>query len=224
MKIKAFLSSFFIFNLLVLSGCFKAESDKELEKYYTPNQIKKMERSRKHLFENILPKIEKQIKKETIDMPDGSRLFRQYHPNGKLWIEISLKNGKPDGIRRDFYASGQLLSETTFKAGKKEGFWNDYYENGQLWCERAFKNDELDGIFKVYYLDGKLKSEACCYKDDRLNGIFKVYDENGKLLSENSWKNGILDGEAKHFDKNGNLVNVVVYKDGRVVEKKFYSQ
>ena len=39
---------------------------------------------------------------------------KDYHENGKLSIEMTFKNGKPDGLAKAYDESGKLIQQATF--------------------------------------------------------------------------------------------------------------
>jgi len=82
----------------------------------------------------------------------------EYHPNHKLFIEGSYKDGKREGEWKSWYENGNLWSVGTFKAGVQVGKTMTYYENGNLRYSGIYDNNE------------------------KRTGTWKFYDENNNLL------------------------------------------
>lgn len=91
-----------------------------------------------------------------------------YYKNGQLKHEVSLVNGKPEGLAVMYFESGNILSKTYWKNGKRHGTSVFYYENGNVEQESVFKED-LYQITKAYTEDGFLKQ-------------IRVYDSLGRLF------------------------------------------
>ena len=69
---------------------------------------------------------------------------------------------KDNGDERwvEHYPNGQLWKEGTLKDGKKHGPYVRYYPNGQLWLKGAFKDGKKHGPYVAYDYNGQLKSEG----------------------------------------------------------------
>ena len=107
----------------------------------------------------------------------------------QLESEISIKNGRIDGVIRSYHENGNLQSQRFWKEGKAHGEYKVYSQSGQLLKEGAFKNGQMEGIWKEYFENGKLKAEMS-YVNDKLDGVVKEYDETGKLKSQVTYKEG----------------------------------
>jgi len=117
--------------------------------------------------------------------PDGSVTKRTFKADGKLFAEITKKNGKKNGITKNFYGNGKVSVETTYKDDKKEGESVWYYTDGKV-CQRTiYRNDLKDGIDRHYYKNGKLSAEIP-YKNGRVDPGLKEYSTEGKLITNNS--------------------------------------
>jgi antitoxin component YwqK of YwqJK toxin-antitoxin module len=67
---------------------------------------------------------------------------------------------------------------------------------------------------KEYYANGKLKSEQS-FKDGKLEGIFKVYYESGQLRKVGFYKNGKREGPFKTYYDNGQVVIDEFFLNGK---------
>jgi hypothetical protein len=121
---------------------------------------------------------------ETIN-PDGSVTKRTFKADGKLFAEITKKDGKKNGITKNFYDNGKVSVQTNYKDDKKEGESIWYYTDGKI-CQRTlYKNDEKEGIDKHYYKNGKLAAEIP-YKNGKVEPGMKEYSKEGRQINANS--------------------------------------
>ena len=82
--------------------------------------------------------------------------YIEYYPNGMKWREVTLKDGKEDGLFTEWYENGQKSFEGTYKDGKSDGLGTEWYENGQKMYEGTIKDDELISK-KEWNEDGSVK-------------------------------------------------------------------
>ena len=54
--------------------------------------------------------------------------------------QVSIKNGKKDGLWVYYHDNGKLWKSGTFKDGKEDGPFVFYHENGQLWKKGTYKD------------------------------------------------------------------------------------
>jgi hypothetical protein len=121
---------------------------------------------------------------ETVN-PDGSVTKRTFKADGKLFAEITKRDGKKNGLTKNFYDNGKVSVQTNFKDDKKEGESIWYYTDGKV-CQRTiYKNDEKDGIDTHYYKNGKVAAEIT-YRNGNAEPGLKEYSKEGKLISINS--------------------------------------
>jgi hypothetical protein len=117
--------------------------------------------------------------------PDGTITKRTFKPDGKLFAEITKRNGKKNGPTKNFYDNGKVSVQTNYKDDLKDGESVWYYTDGKV-CQRTnYKNDKKDGIDRFYYKNGKLAAEVP-YKYGEVEPGMKEYSRDGKLISNNS--------------------------------------
>ena len=105
---------------------------------------------------------------------------KEYHSNGKLKREYTLKNGVKDGLEKGYYENGQINIETPYLNGRRNGTAKRYRENGTIDRETIYK----DGIiisYKMFYENGKISEEGNGIPPLLRNGPVKGYYESGKL-------------------------------------------
>ena len=81
------------------------------------------------------------------------------HENGKKEKEITIKDGKPDGLWTWWHENGQKKAEANYKDGKPaDGLYTLWHENGQKKYEATFKDGKQIST-KKWDQDGKLTEE-----------------------------------------------------------------
>ena len=73
------------------------------------------------------------------DTPYTGKVFRLYK-NGQKQGELTLKNGKIDGLWLYWYENGEKQQETNYKNGKKNGLQLGWHKNGQKAIEENYKD------------------------------------------------------------------------------------
>ena len=68
---------------------------------------------------------------------ENTGVVRTYHDQEqtKLKTEYFQLNGKINGIYREYHDNGELCVEVNYIDGKKNGIYKSYYENGQIYEE-----------------------------------------------------------------------------------------
>ena len=75
-------------------------------------------------------------------------------PTQKKDNNVSIEKTE-DGltIRKTHYKNGTIKSEVSLKDGKREGLEKTYYENGKLQTKVSYKNGKENGIKQFYKKD-----------------------------------------------------------------------
>ena len=58
--------------------------------------------------------------------------YREYYPNGTLRLEVSIKNGTPEGTYVIYYPDGKIAEVRSYYHGIFHGEWRTYNEHGKL--------------------------------------------------------------------------------------------
>ena len=110
--------------------------------------------------------------KEQGNFKNGKRVgvWVEYNKDGRLWREVTYKNGKKvTWVQYKYHSNGQLRTKETYKDGKFDGPWVRYYDNGQLELKGTFKDVKYDGPWVGYYANGQLGFKGT-YKDGNVDG------------------------------------------------------
>lgn len=137
-------------------------------------------------------------------------------------LQVSAQNkyneaGKREGDWKGYYASNNLKYEGTFSNGKETGIFT-YYEDSperKIKATRDFTKDPNKN-FAIFYFEGKKMSEGW-YKNQQKVGKWVYYHKGGiDVMSEETYKNGLLDGERVVYYQNGKKSEVEPYKNGKL--------
>lgn len=117
---------------------------------------------------------------------------KEYHPNGKIMKEYSLKNGKIEGSYKTYDELGRLVSDQYCKDGVPNGYIRTYFPGGQLKSEGNIQPDgDISGPSREYFENGNIKVESMVSgKFPEISTQTKIYSESGKLRTEMSSSNG----------------------------------
>jgi len=151
---------------------------------------------------------------------------REYYPSGKVKIQATYKDDKPEGIWREYSEEGEIEKSYIFKngvvigegivteMGVKDGFWKEYYVNGQLKAEGDYKNDRRVGEWKYFHRNGKLEQIGAYLDDGTLDGPWKWYYESGITWREEVYYEGKIDGMYVEYDDLGNIITKGEFIEG----------
>ncbi len=84
-------------------------------------------------------------------------LWKTWHPNGKLYKEGYVKNGKEHSEYQEYYENGALKYQYNYVMGEKDGKWLSWYESGSPYTERNFKMGKLHGRLVHYDEEGNAR-------------------------------------------------------------------
>lgn len=196
----------------------------------------------KHAYGDGKPRIEQNVAKFSDDHYEAHGAYREFHPNGQVFIEgqfergrregewsfwfengqlnrkCSYSNGQPNGSWDVFRADGTLKAKRSFKNGLRDGTWLTYDDAGkQVLNEEQYAQGKADGLWKVWFPNGKPRLEAG-YKLGQRHGPLTEWNEKGEKVRELNFVEDKLDGPAFRVTPDGRRVEEV-YKDGRPVPK-----
>lgn len=112
-----------------------------------------------------------------IDETPINGLYRTYHSNGNVKMEVYSKNGKPNGQGKFYNKDGTLKYEGTFENGAPTGAFYHYYRNGNVHNEQNYADGVLHGVQQTFDKTGKLSVEVVYEKGKALSGYVMVNGE-----------------------------------------------
>jgi antitoxin component YwqK of YwqJK toxin-antitoxin module len=187
-------------------------------------------------------RIEREIAHYSDNHFEAHGIYREYYPNGKLFVEGQFRNGrqhgewtfyfdngqlnrkatyqdgKPDGPREVFRADGTLSAKRGFSDGLRDGDWITYDETGKKpLAEEHYVKGKEDGVWKYWYPNGQMKQQISLNQGKR-HGNTTEWDEKGEKRFEANFVDGKLHGTATRWFPGGRKV-VQKYEEGRLVSQ-----
>lgn len=106
---------------------------------------------------------------------------------------------------------------------KKEGQWLSYHYNGMMNDSSFYVNGKRVGTSIGWYPNGYIYDSLILDKNGK--GVIYGWFDNGNpgyvgKYSEGEKKDGIW----KYFHKNGKLSSLETYKDGKIIDRKYYNE
>jgi antitoxin component YwqK of YwqJK toxin-antitoxin module len=142
--------------------------------------------------------------------------YKEFHPNGKVFIEGQFRKGRQEGEWKYYFDNGQLNRTAAFKAGKPNGSWSINRADGTLQAKRGFKDGKRDGEWITYDDTGKKPKSEEHYIAGEQDGVWKSWYPNGQLRHEVNFKAGKQDGSQTEFDEKGQKILELNFADGKL--------
>jgi antitoxin component YwqK of YwqJK toxin-antitoxin module len=187
-------------------------------------------------------RVEREVAKYSDESFKADGKYKEYHPNGKPFIEGQFKEGNQEGEWTYYFDNGQINRKAIYKDGKPDGSWDTFRADGTLQAKRSFKEGlrdgewityddtgkiplteehyakgEPDGVVKVYFPSGKIRRQVN-FKNGKQDGAFVEWNDQGEKLAEINYVDGKLDGAATRYLPGGKKI-VQTYKDGKFVSE-----
>ena len=94
--------------------------------------------------------------------------------------DVTMKNGKPDGLLKFYYNTGEIAIEQEFSEGVPDGYGQAFYKNSVLRSKGYLDMNIRVGIHKDYYPSGKIKEYRYFENDTAI--YIKIYDDAGRII------------------------------------------
>jgi hypothetical protein len=72
----------------------------------------------------------------------GSKKYTENYPDGRLKVEVELKNGQKHGTYKEYYPNGEIKIKGEYRKDLQDGIWRYYDEAGKQTSKRRFRNGE----------------------------------------------------------------------------------
>lgn len=145
---------------------------------------------------------------------DGGQTY--YHPNGKVAIEVNMKAGKEEGVKKEYNTNGELVQETYFNGGAIDASKTKTYE--------PKKPESADAVKAPEEKEQKANAPTVTGTEQKANtGTFNgegywILYKNGQITMKGTFaKRKLIEGEERVYDNNGILIQVKLYKGGKYV-------
>lgn len=158
--------------------------------------------------------VRQQFTYNAMGVRDGAQTY--YHPNGKVAIEVTVKNGKEEGWMKEYNTNGELVQETFHTGGVIDTTKTKTYEPKKAENVAATKAPEdIDNS----------KENAPTIKPGAgevpNQGVFDgkgfwILAKNGQITFKGTFENyKLIDGEQRIYDENGKLIQIKLFKGGK---------
>jgi antitoxin component YwqK of YwqJK toxin-antitoxin module len=161
-------------------------------------------------------RVEKQVAKFSDNSLAADGVYREFHPNGKPFIEGQFVKGRQEGEWTYYYDNGQMNRKVTFKDGKPNGSWEVFRADGTKMAKRGFKDGLRDGEWINYDDSGKKPRSEEHYLAGEKDGVWKTWYPSGQQRQQASFKNGKLNGSSIEWDDKGVKRVEAEYADGKL--------
>lgn len=113
--------------------------------------------------------------------------LRDYFPDQSLRLEMTIKDGKPQGSYVVYHENGKPHEVRAYRNGLFHGTWRTYNEAGMLVAEAEYRDNLKQGTWHVWDDNGVMRYETH-YTLGKKSGTWLMWDEKGKLISEKSYE------------------------------------
>lgn len=168
------------------------------------------------------------------DLDRNTGMFKRWHPNGQLAQDFLFNDyGIRDGVQKYYHENGKLEVEVNIKEGREEGTLKRYYANGDLQQVAEFNGGVINAA-KSRYIKPAHRVETNAPEADakpaparkteettnavqfRENGFNTLYDRELRISQQGEFKAGKLwNGKYYRYNGSGVLYRIEVYQDGR---------
>jgi hypothetical protein len=169
------------------------------------------------------------------DLDRNTGNFMRWHSNGQLAQEFTFNDyGTRDGVQKYYHENGRLEVEVSIKEGKEDGTLTRYYANGDLQEVAQFNDGVINAnnskyVRPVHTVEApkpepaakpapeKTVEEVTNAVAFRDNGFNTLYDKQLRLSQQGEFNKGKLwNGKYYRYNKaTGELLKIEVYVDGR---------
>tara|TARA_B100000809_G_C15110242_1_gene520306 strand:+ start:1064 stop:1798 length:735 start_codon:yes stop_codon:yes gene_type:complete len=146
------------------------------------------------------------------------RWTKPYKNTAMIHYSGQFNDDTPYGDFIYYYKSGNMQSKMRFSDNGITAYSLMYHESsGYMMARGKYSNQQKDSLWVYYDNQGQLKSQES-YKDGKLNGQRVIYYEpvNGqyRVARYEYYTDGILDGQFKEYYPNTKIKLEGTYKDG----------
>jgi len=134
---------------------------------------------------------------EKNDSTKFNGVYKSYR-DGYLYSEVTLKDGKKEGLAKKFYKNGRINTEVYYKNNIKVDTSRWYYTDGKIYRETPYQNGVVHGIQKKYHRNRLLKAEIPYVYGKRKVGLKEYSIYNNPVKSYPSISHIITDKRAEN--------------------------
>lgn len=122
-----------------------------------------------------------------------------------------------------FHASGFLSSRGNYVYGKRDGLWLLYYDNGNLQDSTVYDHGNVVGTRLSWHRNG-FAADSAVYNPDGSGVVFSWFDNGMPSLAGRQSAGHKQNGQWQYFHRNGKPASIETYKDGKLLDKKYFDE
>tara|TARA_R110002073_G_scaffold139232_2_gene289369 strand:- start:143816 stop:144490 length:675 start_codon:yes stop_codon:yes gene_type:complete len=145
-------------------------------------------------------------------------IWKKYYSNDRLRYVGSFEHGKEVGVFK-YYSAASSEFPVVIKEFNKNDDVADvkfYTVNGIIESKGLMKGKNREGKWIYFHEDGKTVMSEETYKDGKLDGPYKTFYNTGKPTEIANYKDGLLNGSYKKYSIKGHIYQDFNYQDGRL--------
>lgn len=150
----------------------------------------------------------------------------EFYENGKIKSSGTYKQGIAEGITKIFDENGKPIDAKIYKGGLltsqglmdergwQQGEWKEFYPTGEIRAQGAYLNGKRTGKWNFFYQNGKKEQTGSYNKNGKPEANWTWYYESGNTLREESFINGLTEGEMREYTDSGKVITRGMYVEG----------
>lgn len=143
-------------------------------------------------------------------------VWRKYYENGKKRYEGQFKNGKEVGVFTFYNEASSYPTIVKQYSSTSDTAVVKFYNKSRVKTQGKMVGKQRVGKWIYYFSDGKRIFSEETYKNGKLNGLLKNYYNNGRVTEETMYRDGKKEGLSKIFSDQGTLIEAVNYSQGKL--------
>jgi antitoxin component YwqK of YwqJK toxin-antitoxin module len=160
-------------------------------------------------------RVERQVAHFSDNHIEADGAYREFYPNGKLFVEGQYQRGRQHGEWTYYFEDGKVNRKVIYNNGQPDGAWDVFRADGTLLAKRSFKNGIRDGEWITYDETGKKPLREEHYVKSKADGVWKVWFPSGKLKQQVGFKEGMRHGATIEWDEKGEKMIEINYADNK---------
>ena len=142
--------------------------------------------------------------------------FHAYYPGGHTQRDLSYAGGNTTEVAKRFSEGGVLLESRSLRNGKLHGPFLSYDANGILSREENYDRDIRHGPSRTWYPGSTQLASEGTYYFGKYDGLVETWHANGSKNLQETYTDGIKNGQAYQYDNQGRKVGAKLWDYGKL--------
>ena len=151
---------------------------------------------------------------------DGKRhgVWKKYYNNKRIRYTGNFEHGKEIGTFKFYSAATSEFPNVVkvFNESNDSAEVTFYTDNGTLESKGLMRGKNREGTWVYFHENGKTLMSEETYKNGQLNGSYKTFYDSGKPTEVANYVNGLLDGPYKKYAIKGHIYQDFNYRYGKL--------